>query len=57
MNRIPQVTVALITVVSLMLTGCSKRDKVISVAKNDPEMTAAIYQGARDASAILAGLR
>jgi uncharacterized protein YegJ (DUF2314 family) len=42
MNRTSQITVALITVLLAMLTACSKRDKVIGVADDNPEMTAAI---------------
>ena len=40
MNRIP--IIALLAVLLSLLTGCSKRDKVINVEDDDPEMVAAI---------------
>ena len=41
MNRARQITRSLV-IVLLVLTACSKRDNVIGVPSDDPEMTAAI---------------
>src|SRR5947207_406979 len=42
MNGKPKTALALVGVLLALLTACSKRDKVVGVADNDPEMTAAI---------------
>src|SRR6266704_1848831 len=42
MNRLSQIVMSLITVLVMLLTACSKRDKVIGVAGDDPEIMAAI---------------
>jgi uncharacterized protein YegJ (DUF2314 family) len=42
MNRISQLALALVGVLLALLTACSKQDKVVGVADDDPEMTAAI---------------
>ncbi len=42
MNRLSQIVMSLITVLLMLLTACSKRDKVIGVAGDDPEIMAAI---------------
>src|SRR5262245_14017981 len=42
MNRIPNIVVALVAVLLSLLAACSKRDKVVNVESDDPEMTAAI---------------
>src|SRR4051812_12221252 len=47
MNRTSITLLALIAVFFSLLPGCSKRDKVINVEANDPEMVAAIAK-ARD---------
>ncbi len=47
MNRTPHITFLLLGVLLSLLTACSKPDKVISVADDDPEMVAAIAK-ARD---------
>lgn len=45
MNRISHITLAVFTVLLPLLTACSKRDKVVHVADDDPEMLAAIAKG------------
>lgn len=45
MNRIP--LLALLAILLSLLTACSKRDKVVNVEDDDPEMVAAIAE-ARD---------
>ena len=47
MNRTPTTVVALLAVLFSLLTACSKRDKVVNVEQDDPEMVAAIAK-ARD---------
>lgn len=42
MNRISTTIVAVAAVVFFQLNGCSRRDKIITVEPNDPEMVAAI---------------
>jgi len=42
MNRTSQTALALLAVLLTLLTACSKRDKVVGVADDDPEMTTAI---------------
>lgn len=42
MKRTAQFALPLVALLLASFTGCSKRDKVISVEDNDPEMTAAI---------------
>ncbi len=42
MNRTSQIALALVGVLLALLTGCSKRDKVVKVADDDPEMNTAI---------------
>jgi len=42
MNRPSQAALALIGVVLTLLTACSKRDKVVGIGDDDPEMAAAI---------------
>lgn len=48
MNRTPTTIVTLVAVVFSLLTACSKRDKVVTVESDDPEMVAAIAK-AREA--------
>ena len=47
MNRTLHITLVILAVVLALFTACSKRDKVINVADDDPEMLAAIAK-ARD---------
>lgn len=42
MNRRPHFVIALVGVLLIVCTGCSKRDKVVNVPDDDPEMIAAI---------------
>ena len=42
MNRPSQTALALIGVLLTLLTACSKRDKVVGIGDDDPEMAAAI---------------
>src|SRR5712692_11426752 len=42
MNRTSQIALALVGISLALLAGCSKRDKVVKVADDDPEMNAAI---------------
>lgn len=44
MNRTPNIALLLITVLVVSWLGCSKQDKVVNVADDDPEMLAAITQ-------------
>ena len=48
MNRTPTTVVALVAILFSLLTACSKRDKVVNVESDDPEMVAAIVK-AREA--------
>lgn len=47
MNRTPTTIIAIVGILFSLLTSCSKRDKVIKVETDDPEMVAAIAK-ARD---------
>lgn len=47
MNRTSHITLAVTTVLLTLLTACSKRDMVVNVADDDPQMLAAIAK-ARD---------
>jgi uncharacterized protein YegJ (DUF2314 family) len=47
MNRTPQIAAAVLGALLALLTACSKRDKVINVEHDDPEMVAAMAK-ARD---------
>jgi uncharacterized protein YegJ (DUF2314 family) len=47
MNRTSQITLAIFAVALVLFAACSKQDKVINVAGDDPEMLAAIAK-ARD---------
>lgn len=42
MNRSSQIALALVGILLTSLTACSKRDKIIKIADDDPEMGAAI---------------
>ena len=42
MKRTAQIALLLVAVVVTLLTACSKRDKVVGIGDDDPEMAAAI---------------
>jgi uncharacterized protein YegJ (DUF2314 family) len=48
MNRTPRIVIALVAVLVTLHSACSKRDEVVNVKSDDPEMVAAIAK-AREA--------
>jgi uncharacterized protein YegJ (DUF2314 family) len=44
MNRKPRIVMVLVAALLTSLPACSQRDKVVGVAEDDPEMTAAISE-------------